>query len=182
MKGRKPKPWEVKVIEGTARADRAPDRFPPPTSGGSLHCPKSFDDEERGAWRRLCRAYREAGRSIRPEEYDIHVTYVILGVQLMRARRELGVLEAEMAERVAQLDLPGIDAGWAQAPSRMEQRRDRILRRLRQLGQEQKSIAAELGLTPSSRSRAGWGSSGGSSRSPADPWALFANPEEGPKT
>ncbi|NTU59659.1 MAG: hypothetical protein HGA98_01220, partial [Deltaproteobacteria bacterium] len=155
MRGRKPKPTELKLLQGTFRQDRAPAAPPPATRQGTPHCPDDFDDEQRAEWKKLARQYRAEGRSIQPHEAGIHVGYVCLTVDLSRARRELRAVEEEVLNLPTAQGLPGLEHALVHAPSHLEEKRDRLLRRIRGLIQEHRSIAAELGLTPSARSRAG---------------------------
>lgn len=174
MRGRKPKPTELKVLHGTFRADRAPAAAPPATRQGTPHCPDYFDDEERAAWKKLARVYREQQRAIQPHEVGIHVSYVLLEVQIARARRELHAVEAEILKAAKPQGLPGFEFAMIHAPTQYEERRHKLQRSLRQLVQEHRGIAAELGLTPSARSRAGWGT-GPAKPAKGDEWADLAN-------
>ena len=98
----------------------------------------------------------------------------MLQVSLSSARRELQAVEGEILKAAQHLHLPGLEAALVHAPTAMEEKRDRVLRRIRQLVQEHRAIAAELGLTPSARSRAGWGSPAAPKTEAEDPWKKLA--------
>lgn len=174
MRGRKPKPVELKLVEGTFRKDRAPSAPPPAARQGTPHCPEWFDDEQRGEWKKLARHYRDQGRSIQPHEVGIHVDYVVLTVQLAQHHRQLAAVEAEIRKKGEQLGLPGLDAARAHAPEGLAEQRKDLLREIRRTIQDRKSVAAELGLTPSARSRAGWGTPAPKAEAEADPWGELA--------
>ena len=52
MRGRKPKPTALHVLEGTFRADRHNDAEPHPTAGAPS-CPTWLDKEAKAEWRRI---------------------------------------------------------------------------------------------------------------------------------
>ena len=175
MRGRKPKPVELKLLEGTYRKDRAPAGPPPASRAGTPHCPDWFDEERRTEWKKLARHYRAEGRSIQPHEVGIHATYVDTLVAIAQAKRELAVIEEAARKKASQLSLPGVEHALLALPDTLADKRKDLLRRVRGLQQELKTYAAELGLTPSARSRAGWGTPAPkAAEAEADPWQQLA--------
>lgn len=174
MRGRKPKPTELKVLEGTFRKDRAPAAPPPATREGTPHCPAWFNEERVKEWKKLARHYRTQGRSIQPQEVGIHACYVDTVVKISEAHRELAALEDEVRKKANQLSLPSFEHAVIALPEAVADKRKEILRRIRGLHQELKGYAAELGLTPSARSRAGWGTPAPKTPAEEDDWAKLA--------
>lgn len=173
MRGRKPKPVELKVLQGTYRKDRAPAAPPPTATTGTPHCPVWFDEERIREWKKLARHYRAEGRAIQAQEVAAHVSYVDTLVTIAEAKRELAVIHAEAAKKATQLGLPGLEHVLVALPDALAAKRGELLRRIRGLHGELRGYAAELGLTPSARSRAGWGAPAPKAEA-SDPWSDLA--------
>lgn len=172
MRGRKPTPWEMKVVHGTDRKDRRPNLPHKDYSGRSPGAPRYFDARERAEWSRTIRDLREEGRTLRPSERQALAGFVVLCIQIERARGELAVLERSMEEKAGSLGVSP-EEGWARAKEETVGRRDRIRKSLRTMIAEMKSLAAELALTPSSRSRYG-GNKGNDRPASGSPFAALS--------
>lgn len=174
MRGRKPKPTELKLVEGTFRKDRAPAAPAPATKAGSPHVPEWFDEERIREWKKLVRHYKAEGRSIQPHEVVIHASYIDLVVQLSEAHRELRAIHDEGRRAAKQLSLPSLEHALVGLPPYLADTRREILKRIGGLHEKLKGTAAELGLTPSARSRAGWGTPAPKAPEEQDPWGELA--------
>lgn len=153
MRGRLPVPTELKVIRGTDQPCRRP-AAAPDLVGSLPGPPKTFDAEERAEWRKLVQRYRRQNRLIMSSEYNAHVQYVLLTVRLARSEAELAALEQR------EVAAAGEGATHAEAMAAMPDdafdRREAVLRRLEKQTLNHTRLAAELGITPSARSRAGF--------------------------
>ena len=143
MKGRKPKPLALRVLHGKA-VDQASDAYPRPRRV-LPRCPEYLTDEAAKCWRRLARELYDAGL-LTVVDRDALAAYCVAYARWRKAEEQIAK-NTEIIRTKPKLDAEGNQVGgeniiqnpWLSVANK---------------AQEQMSkLAAEFGMTPSSRSR-----------------------------
>jgi len=135
MKGRKPKPTHLKLVQGTYRPDRAPVAEPSPADQLG-DAPDHLNDEQRSEWAEILQAAPK-GLLTRCDRGLIE-GYVVLAAARTAAIRTWNATGTH----------PIVRAG-----DRRTMVVNPYLKEIRRLTDAMRTLAAEMGFTPSSRGR-----------------------------
>lgn len=158
-KGRKPLPTEIKELQGTAQPCRI-NKFEPKVSERISDMPEPPDylsEEAKCHWRFILE--HEGGSWIKQCDRAMFETYCEQWAELVRYRRERKRLRAQIEETEKKIEELRAAGKYTSASSMIKFRdelweRDNFLANLVvKCTQPFKSVASELGFTPSSRSR-----------------------------
>ena len=142
MKGRKPKPVELRVLHGTA-AERARAEYPRPRRV-LPRCPEHLSGEAEKCWRRLARELYDAGL-LSTIDRDALAAYCSAYARWRRAEEMLAE-NGEVIKTAQKEDEDGKTSGGNLVQNPWLAVSNRALEQMTKL-------AAEFGMTPSSRSR-----------------------------
>lgn len=133
MRGRKPKPLELRVIHGDAARRRAEENHPQPRRV-LPRCPEHLTGEAAKAWKRLARDLYDAGL-LTTVDRDALATYCIVYARWVDAEAKVSAVGPVIKTEAGNL----IQNPYLSVANRA----------LEQMGK----LEAEFGMTPSSRSR-----------------------------
>jgi P27 family predicted phage terminase small subunit len=160
MRGRKGQAPEVRRAKGNTRVRGAQSADPVKPVAGAVTCPAGFDDEHATKWHEVV-GWLTAQGTLGAENADTVEIYVRAYVEAARARRHI-------AEHGPIVEAPRTGVPMHNPHRAIATSAEAVVTRL----------AAELGFTPTSRSRV----SGQGAEAPASPWDTFAVIDGGRKT
>lgn len=141
MKGRPRKPTELKLLDGSYRADRSPQNEPKPDKIAPS-CPSALDTGARREWKRLEKALEALGL-LTELDRAAFASYCILWSRQEKIASELKKIDKKLAK------LPD----FSLIRSQLETKQEALLLEQRKGMPNLKSFIAELGLSATSRGR-----------------------------